>query len=49
VAGLEAAGAAVVGAEAEVEGGKRADEDAAPMGEKVSDAAAWAVAEAWLG
>ena len=36
---LEAAVAAVAVAEAEVQGGKPADEDAA----------AWAVAEAWLG
>ena len=44
---LEAALAVAV-AEAGVEGGKLADEDA-PMGEKVADVAAWEVVEAWLG
>ena len=45
---LEAALALAV-VKAEVEGGKLADEDAAPMGEKVADVAAWEVVEAWLG
>ena len=45
---LEAALAVAV-AEAEVEGEKLADEDEAPMGEKVADVAAWEVVEAWLG
>ena len=45
---LEAALAVAV-VEAEVEGGKLADEDEAPMGEKVADVAAWEVVEAWLG
>ena len=39
---------AVAVAEAEVEVEKLADEEQAPMGEKVADAALWEVVEAWL-
>ena len=45
---LEAAVAVAV-AEAEVAGEKLADEEQAPMGEKVADVAVWEVVEAWLG
>ena len=40
---------AVAVAEAEVEVEKLADEEQAPMGEKVADAALWEVVETWLG
>ena len=45
---LEAAVAVAV-AEAELAGEKLADEEAAPIGEKVADVAVREVVEAWLG